>query len=253
MDSTDAEGQIQFERIKQLRAHEYVAEQIRRHIALGLIRPGDALPAERELAAMFGVGRPTIQHALRLLEADHLVGARRGRYGGTFVLDSEDDGALVVERMMQLLREADEIEELLVFRRCLEPQVAALAATTRRANDVRGLRRVTRGMKEAEAEADYMRLDTELHLAIAAATRNQFITHQIEEIRMRLNNVISLLPESERWHSRIDDEHEIIIDCIEARDADGAREAMDVHIAHSEQAVRAALRALAETRRRLKT
>lgn len=250
--SADEERPVRFERIKQLRAHEYVAEQIRRHIALGLILPGEALPAERELAAMFGVGRPTVQHALRLLEADHLVGARRGRYGGTFVLDSDDDEVLVVERLMQLLREQDEIEQILVYRRCLEPEVAALAAKTRYVKDVRAMRRATRAMKEAETEADYMRNDTELHLLIADATRNKFIRQQIEEIRFRLNNVTSLLPESDRWHSRIDEEHDAIIDCIEARDGDGARELMDVHIAHSERAVRAALKALASTRRRLK-
>src|SRR6202158_1517283 len=76
---------LRFERIHQLRAHEYVAEQIRRHISLRLIKPGEALPAERELATMFGVGRPTIQHALRLLEAAGLVEARRGRTGGAFI------------------------------------------------------------------------------------------------------------------------------------------------------------------------
>ena len=59
-----APSPLRFERIQQLRAHEYVAEQIRRHISLRLIKPGEALPAERELAGMFGVGRPTIQHAL---------------------------------------------------------------------------------------------------------------------------------------------------------------------------------------------
>src|SRR6202171_1423640 len=67
---------LRFERIHQLRAHEYVAEQIRRHIALRLINPGESLPAERELAVMFGVGRPTIQHALRLLEAAGVVAGR---------------------------------------------------------------------------------------------------------------------------------------------------------------------------------
>ena len=76
---------LRFERIHQLRAHEYVAEQIRRHIALRLIKPGESLPAERDLAGMFGVGRPTIQHALSLLEAAGLVEARRGRRGGTFI------------------------------------------------------------------------------------------------------------------------------------------------------------------------
>ena len=73
--------------VQQLRAHEYVAEQIRRHIGLRLIQPGEALPSERELASLFGVGRPTIQHALRLLEAGRLVEARRGRLTGGGVFD----------------------------------------------------------------------------------------------------------------------------------------------------------------------
>src|SRR5256885_13158905 len=79
---SDVTTGVRFERIQQLRAHEYVAEQIRRHISLRLIKPGESLPAERELAVMFGVGRPTIQNALRMLEAGGLVEARRGRSGG---------------------------------------------------------------------------------------------------------------------------------------------------------------------------
>src|SRR5213078_5188073 len=110
-----------FEPIQQLRAHEYVAEQIRRHIALRLIQPGESLPSERELATMFGVGRPTIQHAMRLLEADQLVEARRGRSGGTFVT-SPAEGSPVMEKLIaRLLRRRSELEELLVYRRAVEP------------------------------------------------------------------------------------------------------------------------------------
>lgn len=244
-------SKIRFEPINQLRAHEYVAEQIRRHIALGLLNPGDALPAERELAVMFGVGRPTVQHALRLLEADRLVGARRGRYGGTFVLGTEDE-TLQNERMMLLLRQREEIEELLVYRRCLEPRVAGLAATRRTPTDIAALHRTSDTMQHAVDEAEYNRADTEYHLAIATATQNQFILTQSEEIRMRLFNALSLLPESDQWHERVNDEHAAITTAIEAGDIAQAQEHMDAHIAHSERAVRASLRALDATFRRMR-
>src|SRR5206468_4015826 len=105
---------------------------IRRHIALRLVGPGDPLPSERELAAMFGVGRPTIQHALRVLEADRLVEARRGRRGGTFVLEPSEDERVMEELVTRLLRRRDRLEELLGYRRVIDPAVARVAASSRR-------------------------------------------------------------------------------------------------------------------------
>ena len=93
----------QFVPIRQQRAHEYVAEQIRRHIGLRLVAPGESLPSERELAAMFGVGRVTVQQALRVLESEHLVESRRGRSGGTFVIKPSDDSEVMDELAMRLL------------------------------------------------------------------------------------------------------------------------------------------------------
>src|SRR5450631_1776438 len=103
---------VRFERIHQVRAHEYVAEQVRRHIALRLIKPGEALPAERELAVMFGVGRPTIQHALRLLEAAGLVAARRGRTGGTFITRPDQESLGADDLILRVMRQRKELEDL---------------------------------------------------------------------------------------------------------------------------------------------
>src|ERR671935_1109823 len=141
--------QTPFEPIQQLRAHEYVAEQIRRHIALRLIRPGESLPSERELASMFGVGRPTIQHAMRVLEADHLVEARRGRGGGTFVREPAEDAGAMEELVARVLRQGEELEELLGWRRALEPVVAREAARTRRRSDLAAIRGTIREMERA--------------------------------------------------------------------------------------------------------
>jgi GntR family transcriptional regulator, transcriptional repressor for pyruvate dehydrogenase complex len=237
-------SEVRFERIHQLRAHEYVAEQVRRHIALRLIKPGEALPAERELAVMFGVGRPTIQHALRLLEAAGLVEARRGRSGGTFITGHDQDSLAADDLILRVMRHRKELEDLLVYRRLVEPAVARVAATTRRAADLAAMRGAIRGMVAATSEPDYMRHDTDFHIAVANATGNVFLVRAIEEIRMRLNDAMTLLPESDAWHKRISAEHEELLESIENGDAEGADTVMQAHVANSEQGLRAVLAAI---------
>ena len=235
---------VAFIEIRQQRAHEYVAEQIRRHIALRLVGPGDCLPSERELAVMFGVGRPTIQHALRILEADHLVEARRGRRGGTFVLRLTEDALAREELQIRLLRRSAELEELLVYRRTLEPAIAALAAETRSASDLETMQQAIDNMDAAVEEPEYMRFDTKFHIAIARATHNRHLELAAEEIRIELNDALSFLPESEIWHQRISEEHEAIYKAILARDPEIATTAADLHVSNSVQSVRAVLAAI---------
>lgn len=238
----------EFAPIQQLRAHDYVAEQIRRHIALRLVAPGEALPPERELAGMFGVGRPTIQHALRLLEADRLVQARRGRGGGTFVCKPTEDAGAMDELMARVVRSRAELEELLVYRRAIEPRVAAEAARTRTRADLILMSSEIDSMSHAVSEPEYMRHDAEFHLAVAHATRNRFMVGAIDDMRLRLSDAISLLPESDIWHRRLSGEHEAVLSAVRAGDPQAAERAMDLHVAASEQGIRAALTAI---RRRL--
>lgn len=69
------------EPISTQRIYQEVASQLRRSISEGRLRPGDKLPPERRLAAMFGVSRNTVRDALRALEQSGLIelklGARR--------------------------------------------------------------------------------------------------------------------------------------------------------------------------------
>jgi DNA-binding FadR family transcriptional regulator len=99
-------------------------------------------------------------------------------------------------------------------------------------------------MEEAASEPAYMRYDTEFHLAVAGATRNRFMMTAIEQVRLGLNDALSLLPDSEAWHRRLSREHEAIAAAVEARDAERAEAAMDLHVANSVQGVRAVLTAM---------
>jgi len=242
--STNGTNGVRFERIQQLRAHEYVAEQIRRHISLRLIKPGEALPAERELAAMFGVGRPTIQNALRLLEAAGLVESRRGRAGGTFVSQRDGDSLAADEMLVRVMRHRKELEDLMQYRSLIEPQVARVAATSRRTQDLAAMRKAIAGMVAATNEPEYMQHDTDFHIAIARATGNGLLVGAIEEIRMKLNDAMTLLPESDTWHRRISREHELLLEAIERGDAARAERLMEEHATNSEQSLRAVLAAI---------
>lgn len=234
----------EFRPIRQLRAHEYVAEQIRRHIALHLIMPGEPLPTERELVATFKVGRPTIQHAITLLAADGLVEGRRGRNGGTFVIAPGRDDAAVNELIQRVALRTQEITDLLDYRRLIEPAIAEQAATRRRAEDLRAMAAALARMGAARHEAEYMREDTLFHIALARAGRNAIFTRVVEEIRLGLGDAMTLLPESDLWHHWIDAEHDSLLEAIEARDGTAARAAMVAHVESAEQGLRALVRAL---------
>src|SRR5689334_9698910 len=72
-----------------LPAYEQVAAQLRAQIVAGSLSPGSRLPAEGELASMFGVSRSTVREALRLLTSQGLAVTKRGVAGGTFVASVE--------------------------------------------------------------------------------------------------------------------------------------------------------------------
>src|ERR1700686_315235 len=103
---------------------------------------------------MFGVGRPTIQHALRLLEGAGLVEARRGRRGGTFISERGQDSLAGEALIVRVMRQRKELDHLLVSRRLIEPAVARVAAQTRRNSDLQAMRSAIRGMAEAKTEPD---------------------------------------------------------------------------------------------------
>jgi len=233
-----------FERIAQLRAHEYVAEQIRRQIGLRLIPTGGSLPSERDLAALFGVGRATVQQAVRLLEAERLVESRRGRHGGTFVIAPSSDDLAMDYLLVRLRREAGRVKDALVFRRRVETLAAELAATQRRKPELREIEATSARAESAENDIEFMMHDTQFHLAIARSARNSFILESIERLRLVLNDALTALPATELWYERSRREHAAIRDAIKARDGKAASAAMARHVESTERSIRALLAAL---------
>lgn len=67
------------------RVFEDVCEEVRADIASGVLKPGDRLPAEREMAERYGIGRNAVREALRALENAGIVRLQKGRNGGPYI------------------------------------------------------------------------------------------------------------------------------------------------------------------------
>jgi DNA-binding FadR family transcriptional regulator len=236
---------IRFEPLEQQRAQEYVAEQIRRQVVLRLIPAGQALPPERDLATIFGVGRATVQQAIRLLVDDGLVESRRGRYrGGNFVVGQDESGVGMDALLIRLRGRAGEVKEALAYRQAVEPAAARLAALGRSREQLRSLRRANAAAGGAQSDAEFMQRDTEFHLELGDASGNRFLRQGIEDIRVQLNDAMIALPDSHLWHERSAAEHEAVLRAVTDRDGDAAGVAMRSHIDHTAQSIGALLSAL---------
>lgn len=236
---------VNFTAIEQPRAHDFVVEQIRRQIALGVIAPGSALPTERELMKIFGVGRVTVQLAIGQLEAEHIIETRRGRSGGSFVKSIENDSSALDLRVIELRRDAERVLQAVDYRRLLEPEATAFVAKRIRRVQVNELETIHERTAQADDDAEFMRWDTAFHLAIAQATGNQFIIDGLERVRLELNPALQLLPDTRVWHEISIEEHRAILDALAAKDSDEAREQMTRHISHAEQSIRSLLKSIA--------
>ena len=209
-------------------AFEDTVARLLQTIRLGVLRPGESLPPERELATRLGVSRDTVREAIKsLADAGYLV-ARRGRYGGTFLSDElpeHTDGHRGVTRT--------EIDDALRLREILEVGAARMAATrTLTASDREVLWSRLTEVRDAKPE-DYRRLDSRLHLAIAEAAGSPSLVPLVAENRMRLNGFLDQIPLLSRNIAHSDEQHEAIVMAILAGDCEAAAVAMRAHVAGS--------------------
>lgn len=235
---------ITFEPIEQLRAHEYVAEQLRRQIGLHIIPAGGVLPTERELSAMFGVGRATVQAAVRLLEADRIVETRRGRHGGTFVTAITNDDIAMDYLLVRLRRSRHEIMEALAFRRDVDRFAASLAAVERTEDELAQIELANERAIAADTDLEFMAFDTEFHLAIARAAQNRYVYEAVERIRLVLGDALTALPDSAAWKKVTEREHRRILEAIVRGDGSAAGKAMERHVVSTAKSISDLLGAL---------
>jgi GntR family transcriptional regulator, transcriptional repressor for pyruvate dehydrogenase complex len=179
-DSGDQHPELSLRRVAPTRAHDEVARQLRALMERGVLRPGDQLPPERDLAARFGVSRATVRQALSALQSAGLVESLVGR--GTF---ARADGATAsVTGLVEALRMAQgTLSDQLDVRRLIEPQVAREAAIRAQPDDLAFIREsIARQETRAARRQPFVEEDSAFHLAIARATGNPLLAKMVEGI-----------------------------------------------------------------------
>jgi DNA-binding FadR family transcriptional regulator len=205
-------------------AFEETVERLLQTIRLGIVAPGEALPAERDLAARFEVSRDTLREAIRsLADAGYLV-SRRGRYGGTFVVDALPPAA------DSLPPSAAELDDALGLREILEVGAARTAASRDLTAGERSL--LFRRLRESSAASldDHRRLDSRLHLTIGELSGLPSLVELLAENRMRVNGYLDGIPFLTPNLEHSNRQHEAVVSAILTGDADAAAAAMTEHL-----------------------
>jgi GntR family transcriptional repressor for pyruvate dehydrogenase complex len=215
-------------------ASEQVAVQIQHYVRDEGLAPGDFLGREEDLAAEFGVSRPTLREALKLLSSGNLIRATKGPGGGIFVAHTAEQGmgrSLSDAIAMMLETESVSLHELLDARVLLEVPLAGLAAYQ---PDEETLTRLRAAVDAAAADLDSVEVvsaaDAEIHQTIAAAAGNRMIQALTTWIFEVLQPSLVEVLEPAIVHSAIVEQHEALVAAVEKGDPARAERAMKDHL-----------------------
>jgi DNA-binding FadR family transcriptional regulator len=208
---------------------EATVERLGQSIKLGLFKPGEQLPPERELAEISGVSRVTIRAAIQVLIAGGFLRAMRGRKGGTFVVDNPPLWPASGKGLTPQTAKA--AFDLLDQRLVIGSGVTMLAASRISKGEVASLREMVGQLGELVDRLDRFRtVDAQFHIAIAEATGSERLTRQTAEIEAQMGSLIQMIPRSEDALLHSNQQHARIVSCLAAADAAGARDAMVEHL-----------------------
>ncbi|WP_440312857.1 FadR/GntR family transcriptional regulator [Leucobacter chromiireducens] len=228
MDLTHDGFELLVRGVRPTNAYEETMQRLLQSVRLGLISPGSRLPAERELATMLKVSRDTVRDALATLADAGYVVSRRGRYGGTFVVDElpRDSALGVVAPALG----AEEVEDLAPLRRVLEVGAAREAAARELSAEER--QSLGRALEECAAADDtqHRRLDSRLHLLIAELSGSPSLVPLVANLRTRVNALLDGIPLLRPNLAHSNSQHEAIVTAILTGRPDSAAEAMLEHV-----------------------
>ena len=221
-----------FSKIRNEKVADAVVRHIENLIVEGVLRPGDRLPAERELAKELDVSRPSLRDAIKVLEERGLLIARRG--GGTFVGDVI--GSVFAEEFVYLFLSNDRaITDYIEFRREIDILAAGHAAARATDADKEILSHIQASLRkaiESNDEEAIIRCDTDFHIAVVAAAHNVVLLHAMQSIYEQMVPIFyKRLPRQPDsiLTSEILAQHGAILQAILDGDSEAARRSADQH------------------------
>lgn len=231
--ATDDAPAAVFAPIHTRRAFEEICQRIREQLGAGQLKPGDKLPAERELALQLGVGRNALREALRSLEIAGIVHLRKGVKGGAFIREGNSGqmnqvmqdmlslGSITVEELTEARVHIQDLVVRLASSRATRADFEALAANIER----------TEAMTLEGRFLDRVECSREFYRLLVAATHNQVLAmmvHSLTEILMRF--VALRVAAGGKPQPRLVEKRREFLATLRARDADRACALMHSHL-----------------------
>ena len=239
IDPTATLPEARFEVVSRSTLPEEIANRLLEQIRAQQLRPGDKLPAERNLAQMMEVSRPVLREALRALALMRVVDIRQG--DGTYITSLEPQ-QLISHLDFVFSKDSIALVQLLEARRVIETGNVRLAAVRVTDDELGGLEGRLQAMAACIDDADrFSELDIAMHTQICAAANNFLL--------LQFMNIISTLGRVSRERTgglravreaALDDHHRIL-EALRRRDPDGAEAAMRSHLDHVDAGLKSAL------------
>jgi len=211
--------------------HGRIVQELGMEIVSGKLQPGQRLPAEAVLCESYGVSRPVLREATRVLVAKGLV-VSKPRVGSVVkpradwhMLDPD-----VLYWTINSIPAGEFFDSLLTVRRVIEPAAAALAATAATSEDLVRIAGAYDRMERAQTASALLDPDLEFHRAIMAATHNDMLAYIGNMLSLALSESIKLTSRHPDTHALSLPRHKAILTAIQNRDPLGARHASLVQL-----------------------
>ncbi|WP_040215204.1 FadR/GntR family transcriptional regulator [Clostridium polynesiense] len=219
-----------FKPIKNARVYEQVVEQIKLLIFKGIIKKGDKLPTERELAEQLQVSRTSVREALRALEVIGLIESRQG--AGNYIRESFN-GSLFEPLSTLFILDNGKAEDILEFRELLELQTVVLASERIDSEEAEEMKSILVALKASQDEEESILLDKKFHYYIAKASKNILILNILEVISQLIDEFIrdsrNKIYKAQKTWSNLNIHHEKILEALINGDSHQAFSAMKGH------------------------
>jgi GntR family transcriptional repressor for pyruvate dehydrogenase complex len=216
------------------RAFDTICRKIRDMLAAGTLKPGDKLPAERQLAEQLGVGRSALREALRTLEASGILTLKKGAYGGAFVREGDPSRvALVIQDLLYLgsisvdnLTEARVLlQDVIVRLACQRATSADLAALDKNVDLTEKLTKESRFDERLEVSIQFYQL-------LAAAAHNPVLSITVDAMAIILLRILRILRSNgvSKPQTNLVEKRRAFMDKLRAHDADAAAAELKAHL-----------------------
>jgi GntR family transcriptional repressor for pyruvate dehydrogenase complex len=215
-------------------AYAAIIERIREMIRRGELAPGDRLPPERSLAEAFGVSRGSLRQAFQALAERHILESRQGH--GTYLL-TDLDTTVAGDAILDVMSDQQAIlHDVIEFRHIIEPEIAALAVQRATPAAIDRLKVLVCDQQRALlAGQEDDPFDAAFHQQLVTMTGNSVLQQVMQAIQTIVDKSrANWLQSRERRQMSIEG-HLRIIDALEKNEINGARQAMQEHIATIER------------------